>query len=83
MPKLTCNVSFERNGRLGAHVTTAETLFEEVRIAYRFFQAEYWQGPRPTLDTEFKVLVTSKDRPFCVYPRRAFEEEQRGQKSLF
>jgi hypothetical protein len=35
--------------------TAAESLFEIVRNAWRIFHGPDWRGPKPTLDTMFKI----------------------------
>ena len=63
----TCVVSFkDTRGNTWSHVTAASTLFEAVRTAQEWFGDSFWKGPRPTMDTVFRVSLVGEDRTWRV-----------------
>jgi hypothetical protein len=59
----SCVVSFrDSRGDEWSHVTAASTVFKAVRAAQAWFSDPFWKGPRPTLDTVFKVALVGDDR---------------------
>jgi hypothetical protein len=75
----------DHDSPLGAHVTDGKTLFEAVRKAWDWFQDPFWKGPKPTLDTIFKVTATARPgEVWRVRARRALETAPKpGQEPLF
>jgi hypothetical protein len=62
-----CIVSFkDRRGDEWSHVTAASTVFEAIRAAQAWFDDPFWKGPRPTLDTVFRITLVGDDRVWRV-----------------
>lgn len=72
-----------KDSPLGSHVTDGKTLFEAVRKAYAWFQDPFWKGPKPTLDTVFKVMATASEEVWRVRAGRALEAANIEQGALF
>jgi hypothetical protein len=74
VPSKTCTVSFGN----WTHVTMASSLYEAGRNAWEWFQDPFWQGPKPTLDTIFKVRIVGQyDRVYRIRPRSFLKDPAR------
>jgi hypothetical protein len=55
-----------------SHTTMATTVFEAVAKAKEFFELEFWKGPKPTLETIYRVHLVADECVFQV-PTEALE----------
>lgn len=56
-----CTVAFvDAEGERWSHTTMANTTFEAVRNAWRWFQSEQWTRGRPTRETIFQLTTPSR-----------------------
>ena len=65
-----CIVSFaDVRGNEWSHVTAASTVFEAIREAQAWFDDPFWKGPKPSMDTVFKVSLVGDSRVWRVRAR--------------
>jgi hypothetical protein len=59
----------DSDGNTWSHVTASTTVFEAVRAAQEWFGDPFWRGPRPTMDTVFRVALVGDPRVWRVRAR--------------
>jgi hypothetical protein len=53
----------------------ASSVFGAVAQAKEFFESDFWKGPKPTVDTLYRVHLVADERMFLV-PAEALERWQ-------
>jgi hypothetical protein len=76
----TCTVSIRARPDLPyySHTTMGNSLFEVVADAMKFFESNFWKGPKPRRDTVFLVQLVADERRFYVRAAkvREWQKEQ-------